>query len=96
MARKTPKKTKTSNSFPLKSSALTKKFGESIRIQRKQLGLSQQEVADLALVSVNLLRQVEAGKASAHFDKILDILSAVGLQFQLMPGNQRISFPGTI
>lgn len=76
----------------LNSDAQIQKLGETIRLQRHRIGLSQQEVADLAGVSVNFVRQVEAGKPSAHLNKILDILTAVGLQFELTAGNGRIKF----
>lgn len=73
-----------------KSEDIALHFGQAIREQRQTIGLSQQEVADLAGVSVNLLRQVEAGKPSAQLKKVLDIITAVGLQFILKPGNNRI------
>ncbi len=93
MIKKTRRSQKTAPIATTKTSPLIQKFGEALRVQRHLLGLSQQEVADLANVSVNLLRQVEAGKDSAHFDKILDILTALGLQFQLTHGQQRIVLP---
>lgn len=71
---------------------LMRQLGRAVKEQRQGLALSQQEVADLASVSVNLLRQVEAGKPSAHFSKVLDIITAVGLQFNLNPGHGRIVF----
>jgi y4mF family transcriptional regulator len=75
---------------PYETDEHTIALGAAIKTQRKALGLSQQEVADLSAVSVNLLRQIEAGKASAHLSKILDVLSAMGLQFSLTRGKSRI------
>lgn len=59
----------------------------AIRAQRARLGLSQQEAADLAQVSVNLIRQIEGGKATVRLDKLLQAMTAVGLQFDLTLGN---------
>ena len=74
-----------------KTDTLFQDLGKAIRKQRETLGLSQQQVADLASVSVNLVRQVESGKSSAYLSKVLDIMTAVGLQFDLVPGNSRLS-----
>ncbi len=65
-------------------------LGSTIRLQRKKLGLSQEEVADLSGVSINLLRQIEAGKPTAQLAKVLDLLTAVGLQFVITAGNKGI------
>ena len=66
-------------------------LGEALRAQRTRLGLSQQEVADLSGVSINVIRQVEAGKPRAQLTKVLDILTAVGLQFTITPGRAGIA-----
>jgi y4mF family transcriptional regulator len=65
-------------------------LAEAIKIQRKKLGLTQEEVADLSGVSINLLRQVEAGKSTVQMCKLLDVMTAIGLEFRLSVGNHRI------
>jgi y4mF family transcriptional regulator len=65
-------------------------LGSAIRSRRKNLRLSQGELADLAGVSVNLLSQVEKGKTTTQICKLLDIISTLGLQFVLDDGKDRI------
>ncbi len=65
-------------------------LGQAIRGQRKRLALSQEEVADLSGVSINFIRQIESGKATAQFGKVLCVMVAIGLQFNLVPGSKRL------
>ncbi len=65
-------------------------LGKAIQTQRKQFGLSQTKLADLAGVSLNLVSQVEAGKSTAQISKLLDILHAMGLRLTLELGKERI------
>ena len=67
-----------------------KTLGAAIQQQRKQLGLSQTEVADLAGVSLNFVSQIETGKATAQIGKVLDLVHALGLQFALEFGKNRL------
>lgn len=57
-------------------------FGELIRYKRRQQGLSQQEVADLAGVSVRFLGDLERGKPSCELDKSLGVAETLGLRLK--------------
>lgn len=58
-------------------------LASSVRLRRKELGLRQEELADLAGVSVRLVHTVEAGKATLQLDKLLLVLDALGLTLAL-------------
>lgn len=57
----------------------------TIRARRTRLGLTQQEVADLAGVSTRFVHTVEAAKPSLRLDRLLDVLEVLGLGLQLTP-----------
>ena len=63
--------------------ATTLTLAEQIRARRKALGLSQQDLADLAGCSPRFLRSLEAGKASVRLDKVQAVLEALGLALVL-------------
>lgn len=50
---------------------------------RKTLALSQQEVADLAEVSVRSISALESGNSSLTFSKLTAILSVLGLSLSV-------------
>lgn len=55
-------------------------FGTTIENRRKALGLGQEELAELAGVSVRFLRALEHGKVSVRLDKVFDVLDTLGLE----------------
>ncbi|MCI0561598.1 MAG: helix-turn-helix domain-containing protein, partial [Nitrososphaera sp.] len=50
---------------------------ERIGRLRKQLGLTQKELADLAGVSQSLVAKIESGKIDPAYSKVMQILSAL-------------------
>lgn len=54
-----------------------------VRARRRALGLTQQEVAELADVAVRTVHAVEAGKATVRLDALLAVLGALGLRLTL-------------
>jgi HTH-type transcriptional regulator/antitoxin HipB len=48
-------------------------------------GLSQQELANRALVSRKWLIDFEAGKASVEANKVMDVFQALGFEVELAP-----------
>lgn len=58
-------------------------LGSSIASRRKALGLSQDELAELARVSVRFVRSLEHGKETARFDKVLAVTNALGLEIDV-------------
>lgn len=61
-------------------------FSAALRGRRLQLGLRQGELADLAGVSERFVHALENGKSTAHLDKVLDVLRALGLHLELHRG----------
>jgi HTH-type transcriptional regulator/antitoxin HipB len=61
-------------------------LGRALRGRRRDLQLTQQDVADLAEVSVRFLHELERGKPGVRLDKLLAVLRALGLHLELAPG----------
>jgi len=61
-------------------------FATAVRLRRRQLRLRQDEVADLAGVSERFVYALENGKQSVQLDKVIAVLSALGLHLQLHRG----------
>jgi y4mF family transcriptional regulator len=53
--------------------------------RRKLLGLRQEDLADLADVSLRFVQLVEAGKPSVRLDKVEAVLHALGLRLVVVP-----------
>lgn len=49
-----------------------------IKTRRKQLGLTQQEMAEKAGVGLRFVRDLEQGKTSLRMDKVNQVLSLFG------------------
>lgn len=56
--------------------------------RRKLLELRQEDLADLADVSLRFVQLVEAGKPSVRLDKVEAVLSALGLRLAVVPDRQ--------
>ncbi len=54
-----------------------------VRGERKRQGATQVELAQMANVGVRFLRDVEDGKPSVHFDKLMRILTTLGIAVEL-------------
>jgi y4mF family transcriptional regulator len=61
-------------------------FANAVRSRRRHLGLRQDELADLAGVSERFVYALENGKRSVQLDKVLAVLSALGLHLELHRG----------
>jgi HTH-type transcriptional regulator/antitoxin HipB len=61
-------------------------WAEEIRRRRLELGLHQDELAALAGVSTRFVHTLEQGKPSLQLDKVLAVLSQLGLDLVLEPG----------
>lgn len=57
-----------------------------LRSRRKELGLTQQALADLAGVGVVLVIELEKGKSTVRLDRLLAVLHALGLRLSLERG----------
>ncbi len=58
-------------------------LGSAIRDRRKSDGLTLAETAGLTNVGVRFLSELENGKPTVRLDKLLHVLSALGLQLHL-------------
>jgi HTH-type transcriptional regulator / antitoxin HipB len=54
--------------------------------RREELGLRQEEVAELADCSVRFVHTAEAGKTTLRLDKLLDVLAVLGLRLEVERG----------
>lgn len=57
--------------------------------RRRALGLRQEDLADLAGVSVRFVQFVESGKASVRLDKLTAVLDVLGLRLTVVPADRR-------
>ncbi|GAA5166033.1 helix-turn-helix domain-containing protein [Ornithinimicrobium tianjinense] len=58
---------------------------EQLVARRRELGLRQVDVAELAGVSERFVRLLEAGKDSVRLDKVAPVLEVLGLRLALLP-----------
>lgn len=65
----------------------------AIRHRRRDLGLDQVELAELAGCSTRFVHSVEAGKATLRFDKLLDLLRVLGLSLRLVRATDEMLVP---
>jgi len=52
----------------------------TVRERRRQLGLRQEDLADLAGVSLRFVQALEAGKPSVQLDRVRAVLDTLGLR----------------
>jgi y4mF family transcriptional regulator len=60
-------------------------LAQQVRTRRRSLRLTQQALAELAGCTARFVRSVEAGKSTLRFDKLLALLSALGLELEVGP-----------
>lgn len=58
-------------------------FGPVITERRRALGLRQQDLAELAGVSIRFVGELEHGKQTARLDKLQAVLDVLGLTIEL-------------
>lgn len=67
-----------------------KTLASAVRAQRKGLGLTQVELADIAAVGLAFLYELEHGKATVRMDKVIAVLDALGLELQIGHGTRGV------
>jgi HTH-type transcriptional regulator/antitoxin HipB len=60
-------------------------LGAAVRSRRHTLELTQEELADVARVSLRFVSELERGKESAQFAGIRRVLAALGLDLYVKP-----------
>ena len=58
----------------------------NVRTRRRQLRLDQAELAELAGVSERFVYALESGKRTVQLDKVVAVLSALGLHLEIHRG----------
>jgi transcriptional regulator with XRE-family HTH domain len=64
-------------------------IGKIVLAKRKELGLTQQQVADIAFVSRRTLIELEHGRNDIGVRSLLRIVMSLGLQFDVRPRASR-------
>lgn len=66
-------------------------LARDLRARRKQLGLRQRDLADLAGTSERFVRDLEHGKPSVRLDKVAAVLDVLGLELRAQLRNRSVS-----
>ena len=69
----------------------SKDLGILIRQRRKEMGLSQADLAGICNVGNRFLVELEAGKPTVQFDKALSVAANVGLELHVRKKGDEIS-----
>jgi HTH-type transcriptional regulator/antitoxin HipB len=56
------------------------RIGTQVAARRKEFGLTQHDLAELAGVSIRLINSVEHGKPTTQLDGVVSTLNALGLE----------------
>lgn len=62
-----------------------KELGVRIRTRRKELELTQGELADVSSVTLRFVSELERGKATAQYGGIQRVLATLGMDLYLVP-----------
>lgn len=62
-----------------------KEFGTAIRTRRKELSLTQKELAMACGTGLRFIVDLENGKPTCQFGKAIRVLQSLGLSIQLEP-----------
>ena len=54
-------------------------IGQTIRARRKEIGMCQKGLSRKAGVGVRFISELENGKVTARFDKVMDVLVALDI-----------------
>ena len=68
----------------MRSIQTTKQLGDALRAARKQLGLTQPQLALAAGVGVRLIVDLEAGKATLRLENVLRVIDVLGGTLELI------------
>jgi y4mF family transcriptional regulator len=60
-------------------------LGRAVRAARKQLGLTQSELAMTAGTSLRFIVEVEKGKPTCQIGKVLTVVATLGMALDLSP-----------
>jgi y4mF family transcriptional regulator len=61
----------------------TKQLGQMIRAQRKKMGVTQKDLAMVCGTGLRFIVDLEKGKLTCQFGKVLSVLNALGLSLDV-------------
>ena len=61
------------------------RIGTDLSVLRKQRGMTQQQVADIAQIQRNHISRIEAGRYSVGFDTLQTIAEALDADIRIVP-----------
>ena len=59
-----------------------RQLGELIRRRRRELGLTQTQVADVANTNLRFVSELERGKPTARLENVLRVLASLGIELR--------------
>lgn len=65
-------------------------YGNIIKSRRKLIGVTQEELADVAQISLSYVKLIEQGKANPSINVLVQILDAMGMEIQLVEKKSKI------
>lgn len=60
-------------------------LGEVIRSRRRELGLTQTEVAEVANASLRFVSELERGKPTTRLENVMRVLETLGIELEARP-----------
>jgi HTH-type transcriptional regulator / antitoxin HipB len=63
-------------------------LGAAIRAERERLSITQQQLAELAGCGLTFVNQLERGKPGVRLEKLVQVLTVLGLSFALVRGKR--------
>ena len=60
-----------------------KQIGHLLKARRKELGVTQRQLAEFADLALNTIYQVERGQANPTLETLLSLADTLGLEFDL-------------
>jgi len=61
----------------------TRELGQAIRSRRRELGISQRALAEIAGVSLHTLSDIESGKANPTLATVVQLLQPLGFELDI-------------
>jgi y4mF family transcriptional regulator len=59
---------------------LVERFGEAVKTRRKELGITQPHLAELAEISVNTLYKLEKGQGNPSLEVLTKLAEVLGME----------------
>ena len=75
-----------------KKTELTKKFGWKVRIERTKKNMSQEELAELANLSIITISAIERGATTPSIETANDLAKALGIRLPELIDVDKIEF----